>query len=244
MGLCSRHLGVLGAGRISSCLDTCLPADHQEQQLQPSIHPFIHQEQQQQQLQPFGFCKIKGHIDCRLCFTSWDVPGGCALLPMVAVFYCRDDLLAKVREVVDQHPDIMKYETRHAKDEEYKADVMVGPGCLTQGGLHGASSSGSNAPALRHHMTYHHIDCMCLYLARQLEPAMGQSAVQLPFVEQPVPLPNYTPWAQSEVLTHQPAHAFTTITSSTYSNSSIYYCDIDNDKGAAAVRDCCAGSDS
>lgn len=39
---------------------------------------------------------------------------------------CRDDLLAKVREVVSKHPDIMKYETRHAKDGDYKADVMVG----------------------------------------------------------------------------------------------------------------------
>lgn len=76
----------------------------------------------------------------------------------VAIFYCRDDLLAKVREVVDKHPDIMKYETRHAKDEEYKADVMVGPGCLTPADLHGASSSCSYAPALRHaYMSTHRL---------------------------------------------------------------------------------------
>lgn len=39
---------------------------------------------------------------------------------------CRDALLARVREVVSAHPDTMKYETRHAKDGDYKADVLVG----------------------------------------------------------------------------------------------------------------------
>jgi hypothetical protein len=50
----------------------------------------------------------------------------------VCLFCSRTDLLARVREVVGKHPDIMKYETRHAKDEDYKADVMVGGDMLPQ----------------------------------------------------------------------------------------------------------------
>jgi hypothetical protein len=39
---------------------------------------------------------------------------------------CRTDLLTKVRQVVAAHPKTMKYETRHAADGDYKADIMVG----------------------------------------------------------------------------------------------------------------------
>jgi hypothetical protein len=59
-----------------------------------------------------------------------------AVQPLVCVCVCvlqslhaaepRDDLLRRVREVVEKYPSIMKYETRHAKDGDYKADVMVG----------------------------------------------------------------------------------------------------------------------
>lgn len=52
---------------------------------------------------------------------------------------CRAALLAQVREVVSAHPDTMKYETRHAKDGDYKADVLVGQpaGGLGQQGQRG-----------------------------------------------------------------------------------------------------------
>lgn len=53
--------------------------------------------------------------------ASWHVPAvSCNLCSVV-----RDDLLQKVRDVVAAHPKVMKYESRHAADGDYKADMMV-----------------------------------------------------------------------------------------------------------------------
>jgi hypothetical protein len=53
-----------------------------------------------------------------------------------------------VREIVSKHPDIMKYETRHAKDDDYKADVMVGASRRTATELSSSSSSSSAVEVL------------------------------------------------------------------------------------------------
>lgn len=49
-----------------------------------------------------------------------------ALTALLLMLLYRTDLLRRVREVVSKHSDVMKYETRHAADGDYKADLMVG----------------------------------------------------------------------------------------------------------------------